>query len=159
MNKQRNNYISCTQQEDGSVDITIPAAMVPEFCEMVKKGTNCSPNMHVEIRDFTDRLFGRESWIGTCMKTEIYGYPTYAQMNEAAETEDTISIHWGDIPSDDRKYVIDEKEQAVLVTKSLLREPISATNPLPPGCYCKPGKCSAPKPSWCRDANKRDAKV
>jgi hypothetical protein len=35
--------------------------------------------------------------------------------------------------------------------------PVSATNPLTPGCYCKPGKCSAPKPEWCRDTVKRDA--
>lgn len=41
--------------------------------------------------------------------------------------------------------------------KSLLREPISATNPLPAGCYCKPGMCGAPKANWCRDVVKRDA--
>jgi hypothetical protein len=33
-----------------------------------------------------------------------------------------------------------------------------ATDPLPEGCYCKPGRCSAPKPSWCRDPVKRTAK-
>lgn len=43
--------------------------------------------------------------------------------------------------------------------KSLLRAPISAANPLPPGCYCKPGECGAPKPNWCRDAAKRDFKA
>lgn len=43
--------------------------------------------------------------------------------------------------------------------QSLLRAPISATNPLPPGCYCKPGQCGAPKPNWCRDHAKRDSAI
>ena len=42
--------------------------------------------------------------------------------------------------------------------KSLLRPAISAENPLPPGCYCEPGKCSAPKimgrQTACRDPEK-----
>jgi hypothetical protein len=41
-------------------------------------------------------------------------------------------------------------------SSSLLREPISAANPLSAGCYCKEGKCGAPHPSWCRDTKKRD---
>lgn len=28
---------------------------------------------------------------------------------------------------------------------------------LPPGCYCKPGRCMAPHKTWCRDYAKRDA--
>lgn len=46
------------------------------------------------------------------------------------------------------------------VGKSLLRPAISATNPLPPGCYCKPGRCAAPvimgRQTPCRDPEKRD---
>lgn len=45
--------------------------------------------------------------------------------------------------------------------ESLLRPAISATNPLPPGCYCKPGECAAPRimgrQTPCRDPQKRDA--
>lgn len=43
--------------------------------------------------------------------------------------------------------------------QSLLRKPISASNPLPPGCYCQPGRCAAPQPNWCRDHAKRDGAV
>ncbi len=54
--------------------------------------------------------------------------------------------------------------QAALANRgSLLREPISATNPLPPGCYCKPGQCAAPvimgRQMGCRDPAKRDAAI
>jgi len=47
-----------------------------------------------------------------------------------------------------------EAEIAKLRGQSLLRK---VGEPLPEGCYCAPGKCAAPKPSWCRDFNKRDA--
>mgnify|MGYP003529974128 CR=1 FL=1 len=48
-----------------------------------------------------------------------------------------------------------ELENAKLrVGQSLLRK---LGEPLPAGCYCASGKCAAPKPSWCRDINKRDA--
>lgn len=44
---------------------------------------------------------------------------------------------------------------------SLLREPISATNPLPPGCYCPPGQCQAlrimGRQPLCRDQGKAAA--
>lgn len=46
------------------------------------------------------------------------------------------------------------------VGKSLLRPAINATTPLPPGCYCEPGKCAAPRimgrQTPCRDPEKRD---
>ena len=47
-----------------------------------------------------------------------------------------------------------EAEIAKLRGQSLLRK---VGEPLLEGCYCAPGKCAAPKPSWCRDFNKRDA--
>ncbi len=47
-----------------------------------------------------------------------------------------------------------EAENARLRGQSLLRK---VGEPLLDGCYCTPGKCAAPKPSWCRDLNKRDA--
>lgn len=102
MNNNRINRISCVTQADGSIDITVPAAMAEEFKEMVKKGTNLSPNMHVEIRDFTDRILERP-WVGSCMKTEIFGHQTYAQML-ADNSNGIISTHW-DIPSEDKYYL------------------------------------------------------
>jgi hypothetical protein len=46
------------------------------------------------------------------------------------------------------------------VGQSLLRPAISAANPLPPGCHCKPGQCMAPRimgrQTPCRDPEKRD---
>ena len=39
--------------------------------------------------------------------------------------------------------------------KSLLHK---VSDPLPTGCYCQPGRCMAPRPNWCRDAAKRDAR-
>jgi hypothetical protein len=44
--------------------------------------------------------------------------------------------------------------EAVTIGASLLRKP---SDVLPEGCYCKPGKCGAPKPEWCRDPAKRAA--
>lgn len=38
---------------------------------------------------------------------------------------------------------------------SLLRK---VGEPLPKGCYCTLGKCTAPRPEWCRDSEKRDYK-
>lgn len=45
------------------------------------------------------------------------------------------------------------RDQLARMPMSLLRE----AGQLPQGCYCKPGRCTAPNPSWCRDTNKRDA--
>jgi hypothetical protein len=51
--------------------------------------------------------------------------------------------------------------EAPSVGRSLLRPAISVANPLPPGCYCEPGKCAAPRimgrQTPCRDPLKRDA--
>lgn len=48
---------------------------------------------------------------------------------------------------------------ATLDAQSLLRPAISAANPLPPGCHCKPGQCMAPRimgrQTPCRDPEKR----
>lgn len=60
MDKLIFTFITWMPQEDGSVEVIIPASMVEDFKLMVKKGTNCSPNMHPDIRDFTDRVFSRD---------------------------------------------------------------------------------------------------
>jgi hypothetical protein len=73
---ERANRISCVEQADGSIDIVVSASMAEAFRTMVKKGTNLSPDMHVEIRDFTDRILKRDSYVGACMKQELYGYPS-----------------------------------------------------------------------------------
>lgn len=56
------------------------------------------------------------------------------------------------IPRQDAEFTA----EGFIIKKPQSREPISATNPLTPGCYCEPGRCCAPKPEWCRDAVKRD---
>lgn len=95
MNAIRHNRIGCVHQEDGSIDIVIPASMAEEFIAMVKRGTNTSPNMHVEIRDFVDRLLKQEDIMNnSCMKSSIYGYPRYPEKN-------IVTTHW-DIPSEDK---------------------------------------------------------
>jgi len=151
MNTIRHNRIGVTTQEDGSIDVVVPASMAEDFKLLVKRGTNTYPSMHVEIRDFADRLL-RPDFQSPCMKTELYGYTSYEQQRAAelaANSNGIISTHW-DIPAED-KYDI-------AVGKSLLKPAISTSNPLPPGCYCKAGQCAAPRPEWCRDASKRDAK-
>lgn len=51
-----------------------------------------------------------------------------------------------------------ERGVTATVGKSLLRPPISAANPLPPGCNCEPGRCAAPvisgRQTPCRDPEK-----
>jgi hypothetical protein len=39
----------------------------------------------------------------------------------------------------------EQAPEAQAKRRSLLRAPISATNPLPPGCYCPPDQCQAPR--------------
>jgi len=47
---------------------------------------------------------------------------------------------------------------ARLLREATARSTLSETKPtLPNGCYCEPGKCMAPKPAWCRDAQKRES--
>lgn len=93
----RTTRISCTAQKDGSIDITVPASMAEDFKLMVKKGTNLSPDMHVEIRDFTDRLFQRDHLMN-------------GNMLEAIPKEDIVSTHW-DIPSEDKFEVEVAKQE------------------------------------------------
>jgi hypothetical protein len=112
---KRNTRISCVTQKDGSIDIVVPASMAEDFKEMVKKGTNLSPNMHVEIRDFTDRILGRDYYVGSCMKEAIYGHQTYAQLKEAQEAKDIVSTHW-DIPSED-KFEVEQTKQYLGIVK------------------------------------------
>jgi hypothetical protein len=99
MNK-RTDYISVQVQEDGSIDIVVPASMAEDFKLMVKKGTDLAPNKHVEITDFADRILGRDKWVGPCMKQTIHGYPVYVN-----------------------PFL--DKEQAVLITKNISEEVIS----------------------------------
>jgi hypothetical protein len=54
--------------------------------------------------------------------------------------------HWRSITS------VAPQPPETQIGQSLLRAP----NELPIGCHCQMGKCSAPHPSWCRDAVKRD---
>lgn len=67
----RHNRISVVHQKDGSLDIVVPASMVKDFETLVKKGTNTAPNMHVEIRDFADRVLKRDHIMNNNMKWEL----------------------------------------------------------------------------------------
>lgn len=88
----RYTRIGFTTQEDGSIDVVIPAAMVEEFKALVTRATNTWPDMHVEIRDFKDRLLGQEDIMGASMKTEIYGYPMYANYMKQQATVIAASL-------------------------------------------------------------------
>jgi hypothetical protein len=94
---KRINRISVQIQKDGSIDITVPASMAEDFKLMVKKGTNLSPDMHVEIRDFTDRLFQRDHLMN-------------GNMLEAIPKEDIVATHW-DIPAEDKFELAQSQEQ------------------------------------------------
>lgn len=111
---KRNGFISCVAQKDGSIDITIPACMAEEFKLLVKRGTNTYPSKHVEIMDFADRLMGRDSFSGACMKQDIMGYPRYPQ-------KDIVSSHW-DIPSEDKFELAKENTNPCLGCGSLVPE-------------------------------------
>lgn len=54
---------------------------------------------------------------------------------------------------DARIATLEAENKMLQASKSLLR----SSGKIPDGCYCKPGKCSAPKPEWCRDPQKRAA--
>lgn len=58
------------------------------------------------------------------------------------------NVHLADAPLDALTMAMER-----MVDNRLLR-PVN--EPLAPGCYCKPGRCMAPRPEWCRDAEKRD---
>jgi hypothetical protein len=69
--------------------------------------------------------------------------------------------HMGDADKSTGIYHPDNRAAATsAVGQSLLRPAISAANPLPPGCHCKPGQCMAPRIMGrqmpCRDPEKRD---
>lgn len=82
--------------------------------------------------------------------------PYFSRHLMAMTTEDLHSK--GEIACElayrDQRIAELEAENARLRGQSLLRK---VGEPLLDGCYCTPGKCAAPKPSWCRDLNKRDA--
>lgn len=104
MNAIRHNRIGVTIQEDGSIDIVVPASMADEFKLMVKRGTNTYPSKQVEIMDFADRLTGLDC-AGACMKQDIYGYPKYPE-----QAKDIVSAHW-DIPAEDAYELAQTQEQ------------------------------------------------
>lgn len=56
---------------DGSIDVMVPPSMAEEFKTLIKKATNCNPDMPVQIRDFADRLFQREAAMGDNMKWDL----------------------------------------------------------------------------------------
>jgi hypothetical protein len=102
MNAIRHDRIGVVENPDGSIDIVVPPGMANEFKQMVKKGTDLSPNKHVEITDFADRLLGRDKWVGPCMKQAIHGYPHYPKPQAEVVQRDIVGDHW-DIPSDKKK--------------------------------------------------------
>lgn len=110
MNTIRHNRIGVIENSDGTIDITVPKDMAEEFKQMVKQGTNCYPNKNVEIADFADRLLGRESYSGTCMKQEIYGYPPYLKPQAEVIKVDIVGEHW-DIPAEDKHDIATFNEQ------------------------------------------------
>lgn len=81
----RINRIGVTKEADGSIDIVIPAGATEEFKLAIKKAINCWPDMSVEFRDFADRLLDRSSFVGSCMKTEIYGHTPHGKWEIPAE--------------------------------------------------------------------------
>lgn len=71
MSNIRNRFISCTTQQDGSIDITVPASASVEFKQLIRRATNTWPDQSFEIRDFSDRLFGQADIMGFNMKEEL----------------------------------------------------------------------------------------
>ena len=63
---KRISYI--TDSFDNCVDITVPRLMVPEFMQMVQRATSTWQDMSPDMRDFADRVLGREDVMGTNMK-------------------------------------------------------------------------------------------
>lgn len=59
--------------QDGCADITVPPAMVAEFKVMVSRATSTWQDMSPDMRDFADRVLGRQEVVGSNMKE---GYQT-----------------------------------------------------------------------------------
>lgn len=60
--------ISYLKQPDGFADITVPPAMVAEFRTLVQRATSTWQDMSPDMRDFADRVLGREHVVGSNMK-------------------------------------------------------------------------------------------
>lgn len=139
----RINRISCVPQADGSIDIVIPAGAVEEFKLMVRKATNCWPDQSVEMRDFVDRLMSRDKFVGSCMKTEIYGHTKHGETVEVITT--SAENHIADIHE-----AIRLENQTYLARRSccdtLLREPhMSQCSQVTGICNGHPETCNCPK--------------
>ena len=67
--------ISYLKQPDGFADITIPPAMLSEFRTMVQRATSTWQDMSPDMRDFADRVLGRDHVMGSNMKE---GFQEYA---------------------------------------------------------------------------------
>lgn len=65
------NRISYTVQADSSADITIPADILREFQVLVQRGTGTWQDMSPQMRDFADRVLGRDKYVGKNMKEGI----------------------------------------------------------------------------------------
>lgn len=63
-----NTRISYTVQADGSADVTVPAALVDDFKVLIARGTSTWQNQDDQIRDFADRVLGRDKYVGKNMK-------------------------------------------------------------------------------------------
>ncbi len=104
---------------DGCADITVPHLMIAEFAQMVQRATSTWQDMSPDMRDFADRVLGRDKVMGSNMKE---GYETSCT-RPAPWDEDRIKTA-ADIPPNWNKQ---------LVTRSccgtLLREPHHAQCP------------------------------
>lgn len=60
--------ISYLKQPDGFADITVPPAMLSEFALMVQRATSTWQDMSPDMRDFADRVLGRDHVMGSNMK-------------------------------------------------------------------------------------------
>lgn len=66
-----NTRISYTVQADGSADVTVPAALVDDFKVLIARGTSTWQNQDPQIRDFADRVLGRDKYVGKNMKQDF----------------------------------------------------------------------------------------
>jgi hypothetical protein len=70
--KRRIGYLA---QPDGFADITVPPAMLAEFKVLVQRATSTWQDMSPDMRDFADRVLGREHVVGSNMKEGFQGEP------------------------------------------------------------------------------------
>jgi hypothetical protein len=64
--KKRIGYVY--DPTDGCVDITVPHLMVAEFAQLVSRAMSTWQDVSPDMRDFADRVLGREGVVGSNMK-------------------------------------------------------------------------------------------